>query len=108
MDRPKPRIRLKHFRLDSSKISRAQKILHADTERETIERALDFVPSEHRRNQLAREGNERFLKSSIKVKDVYGRLGTEIALRFKRVGLVKDLPELRGRKIGPASSGRRK
>jgi hypothetical protein len=71
MTEAKARVRHKHFRLDSSKISRAQKLLRADTETETIERALDFVLSEHQRNQLAWEANERFLESGIEIKDVY-------------------------------------
>jgi hypothetical protein len=74
MSTAKTRIRHKHFRLDSIKISRAQKLLRADTETETIERALDLVLSEHRRNQLAWEANERFLESGIEIKDVYGKV----------------------------------
>lgn len=70
----KVRIRHKHFRLDSRKIARAQKLLRADTETETIERALDLVLSEHQRNQLAREANERFLESGIEIRDVYGNM----------------------------------
>jgi hypothetical protein len=73
MSAPKSRIRHKHFRLDSSKISRAQKVLNAETETETIERALDMVLSEHKRNQLAWEAHQRFLKSGIELKDVYGK-----------------------------------
>ena len=69
----KARVRHKHFRLDSNKISRAQKLLRADTETETIERALDFVLSEHRRNQLAWEANTRFLESGVEIEDVYGK-----------------------------------
>jgi hypothetical protein len=106
MDRTRPRIRHKHFRLDSAKISRALKILRADTETETIERALDLVLSEHRRIQLAGEANERFIESGVEITDAYGGLGTEIAFRFKKVGLVTDLPKLRGHKIKPASFGR--
>lgn len=64
----------KHFQLDSVKIKRAQKALRAKTETETIERALDFAISEHERNRLALEANERFLKSGVEIKDVYGRL----------------------------------
>ena len=64
----------KHFRLDAVKIKRAQKILEAGTETEAIERALDLVISEHERNRLAEEANERFVKSGIAVKDVYGTL----------------------------------
>ena len=64
----------KHFRLNASKIKRAQKLLHAGTETEAIERALDLVISEHDRNQLAAEANQRFVKSGIAVKDAYGTL----------------------------------
>jgi hypothetical protein len=64
----------KHFRLDAVKIKRAQKVLQAGTETEAIERALDLVISEHQRNRLAAEANERFVKSGLRVKDVYGTL----------------------------------
>lgn len=68
-------LRHKHFRLNSKKLTRARKVLRAATETETIERALDLVLSEHRRNQLVREATERFLKSGAEIKDVYGNLG---------------------------------
>ena len=42
----------KYFRLDPVKIKRAQKALRAATESETIERALDFVISEHQQSRL--------------------------------------------------------
>ena len=64
----------KHFRLDAGKIKRAQKVLRAGTETEAIERALDLVISEHQRNRLAAEANERFVTSGIEIKDVYGTL----------------------------------
>jgi hypothetical protein len=64
----------KHFRLDSGKIRRAQKVLKARTETETIERALDAVIAEDERNRLALAANERFLRSGIAIKDVYGKL----------------------------------
>ena len=64
----------KHFRLDPVKIKRAQRVLRADTETEAIERALDLVISEHERNRLATEANERFVSSGIDIKDVYGTL----------------------------------
>jgi hypothetical protein len=64
----------KHFELDSVKIKRAQRILGAKTETETIERALDWTISENKRNRLAFAANERFLKSGIQIKDVYGKL----------------------------------
>jgi hypothetical protein len=64
----------KHFQLDSMKIKRAQKALHAKTETETIERALDLAIAEHQRNRLVLEATERFLKSGIAIEDVYGTL----------------------------------
>ncbi len=64
----------KHFRLDAVKIKRAQRVLRASTETEAIERALDLVISEHERNRLATEANERFVSSGIDIKDVYGTL----------------------------------
>jgi len=65
----------KHFQLDAVKIKRAQKVLKAKTETEAIERALDFTIDEHERNQLVAEANERFVRSGIEIKDVYGKLG---------------------------------
>jgi hypothetical protein len=56
------------------KIKRAQKALHAKTETETIERALDLAIAEHQRNRLVLEATERFLKSGIAIEDVYGTL----------------------------------
>jgi hypothetical protein len=64
----------KHFRLNAAKIKRAQKALRAKTETETIDRALDLAISEHESNRLAWEATERFLKSRIEIKDVYGKL----------------------------------
>ena len=46
----------------------------AKTETETIERALDFVISEHRRNRLAKAVSDRFVRDGIKIKYVYGNL----------------------------------
>jgi len=65
----------KHFQLDEVKIRRAQKVLKAKTETEAIERALDLAISEHERNRLAVEANEKFLKSGVEIEDVYGTLG---------------------------------
>jgi hypothetical protein len=70
----KNRVSHKHFQLDAVKIRRAQKVLRAKTETETIERALDAVIDEHKRNQLTVEANERFVKSGISIKDVYDKL----------------------------------
>jgi hypothetical protein len=64
----------KHFRLDAGKIRQARQVLRAETETETIERALDLVISEHRRNRIAAEANERFARSGATIKDVYGNL----------------------------------
>jgi hypothetical protein len=64
----------KHFCLDPAKIKRAQRVLRARTETETIERALDLVISEHDRIRLAVEANERFVTSGIEIRDVYGTL----------------------------------
>jgi hypothetical protein len=49
--------------------------LRAKTETEAIERALDFAIAEHESNRLVREASERFIKSRIDIKDVYGTLG---------------------------------
>ena len=68
------RIAHKHFRLNAAKIKRAQKLMKAGTETETIERALDAAIAEHERNKAAREANERFVKSGIVIRDVYGTL----------------------------------
>jgi len=65
----------KHFQLDAVKIKRAQKVLQAKTETETIERALDLAIAENDRNRLVLEATERFVKSGIDIKDVYGTLG---------------------------------
>ncbi len=68
------RIAHKHFRLDTAKIKRVQRLLRTGTETETIERALDEVIREHERNRLTREANERFVRSGIRIRDVYGKL----------------------------------
>lgn len=64
----------KHFQLDSVKIKRAQKVLRAKTETETIERALDFTITEHERDRLAWDANDRFIRSGGEIKDVFGKL----------------------------------
>jgi hypothetical protein len=70
----KGRVAHKHFRLNTAKIKRAQRVLKTATETETLERALDMVIIEHERDRLTREANERFVKSGIKVRDIYGKL----------------------------------
>jgi hypothetical protein len=64
----------KHFQLDAGKIKRAQKVLHAKTETEAIDRALDLAIAEHERNRFVLEATERFVKSGIDIKDMYGTL----------------------------------
>jgi hypothetical protein len=64
----------KHLQLNAAKLQRAQKLLHARTETETIELALDFIIAEHERNRLTAEANGRFVKSGCSIKDVYGVL----------------------------------
>ena len=44
------------------------------TETEAIERALDFAIAEHEKNRLVLQATERFIKSGIEIKDVYGTL----------------------------------
>ena len=74
MPRARRKVSHKHFQLNNAKIRRAQKVLRARTETETIERALDAVIAEDQRNRLANEAHERFLKSGIVIKDVFGAL----------------------------------
>lgn len=74
MKTARKRLAHKHFRLDSGKIKRAQKLLEADTETEAIERALDLVIAEHERDRMAWEAHDRFLKSGMEIKDIYSKL----------------------------------
>jgi len=62
------------IRLNVAKVKRAQKALGAKTETAAIEQALDLVIAESERNRLAFEANERFIKSGVEIKDVYGKL----------------------------------
>jgi hypothetical protein len=64
----------KHFQLDAGKLKRAQKALRAKTETETIERALDVVITEHVRNRLTAEANDRLVKSGVDIRDAYRTL----------------------------------
>ena len=68
-------IKHKHYALDEAKIKRAQKLLGTKTETETIERALDEVIAERKREHRAWAATERFIKSGAMIKDVFGRLG---------------------------------
>jgi hypothetical protein len=64
----------KHFQLDALKIKRAKKALRAKTETEAIDRALDLVIAEDKKNRLVLEATQYFLESGITIKDVYGKL----------------------------------
>ena len=69
------RTRHKHFRLDDAKLKRAQKVLEAATETETVERALDLAILEHERNRMVAEANRRFLRSRIVIREAFGAPG---------------------------------
>lgn len=69
-----PRIIHKHFRLDSIKLKRAQKVLKAATETEAVERALDLAISEYERNKLTVEAHQKFLRSGIVIRDAFGAM----------------------------------
>jgi hypothetical protein len=56
-------VRHKHLKLDQKKLDRARKLIHAKTERETVERALDVLL-----------GEEPILRAHRKVKGVGGLL----------------------------------
>jgi hypothetical protein len=64
----------KHFRLDPAKLKRAQKLLDAPTETETVERAIDLAILEHERNRITNQAHDRFVRSKPTVRDVYGVL----------------------------------
>jgi hypothetical protein len=65
----------KNFRLDPAQIAKAQKVLGAATETETIVRALDHVITEADRDRITAAANQRFLKSGIVIDDAFGSLG---------------------------------
>lgn len=68
----------KHVMLDQRKLKKAQKVLGAKTETETIERALDQVISEAEKDRRAWAAHEHFLKAASRdhlvIRDVFGRL----------------------------------
>jgi len=64
----------KHFQLNTAKLKRAQRVLGAKTETETIERALDLAIAEYEKNRLVWQSTERFIGSGIEVKDIYETL----------------------------------
>lgn len=64
----------KHLILDQAKLKKAQKVLGAKTETETIERALDQVISEAEKDHRAWAATEKLIRSGIQIKDVFGRV----------------------------------
>jgi hypothetical protein len=56
-------------------LKRAQKLLDAPTETETVERALDLAIAEEERDRRVREAHEEFFRSGIEIRDVFGALG---------------------------------
>jgi hypothetical protein len=64
----------KHLILDQAKLKKAQKVLGARTETETIERALERVISEAEKDRRAWAATERLIKSGVQIKDVFGRV----------------------------------
>lgn len=74
MATPESSRRNKHLILNQAKLKRAQKVLGAKTETETIERALERVISEDEQNRRAQRATEQLIKSDIEITDVFGRL----------------------------------
>lgn len=70
--------RNKHLILDQAKLKKAQELLGARTETETIERALDQLMDEAERNRKVWAAHERFIRTAVReglvVDDVFGRL----------------------------------
>jgi hypothetical protein len=64
----------KHLILDQTKLKKAQQVLGAKTETETIERALEQVISEAEKDRRVWAATEKLIKSGIQIKDVFGRV----------------------------------
>ena len=64
----------KHLILDQVKLKKAQKVLGARTETETIERALEQVIREAEKDRRAWAATEKLIRSGIQIKDVFGRV----------------------------------
>jgi hypothetical protein len=68
----------KHLTLDQAKLERVRTILGAQSESETIDRALDFVIGEDMRNRRAWGAHDRFLRAAardgLQIHDAFGRL----------------------------------
>jgi hypothetical protein len=70
MSATKPVSVRKNFRLDPAKIASVQKVLHAATETEAINRALDQVITEAERDRTVLAAHQQFLKSGIVIQNV--------------------------------------
>ena len=64
----------KHLILDQGKLKKAQQVLSAKTETETVERAIDLVINEAEKDRRAWAATEKLVRSGIQVKDVFGRV----------------------------------
>jgi len=68
----------KHFLLNQSRLKKAQTVLGARTETETIELALERVITEAELNEQALLAHNKFVKAAAKdnlqIEDVFGRL----------------------------------
>jgi hypothetical protein len=60
--------------LDPIKIKRAKRVLGTTTEKETIERALDEIVEEDKRNRRAWKAAEQFFKAKPQIDDVFNNL----------------------------------
>ena len=64
----------KHLILDQVKLKKAQKVLGARTETETIERALEQVIRDAEKDRRTWAATEKLIRSGIQIKDVFGRV----------------------------------
>ena len=68
----------KHFLLNQNRLKKAQKVLGAKTETETIELALERIISEAERNTQTRRAQDKFLEAAVRdnlyIEDAFGRL----------------------------------
>ena len=55
-------------------LAQMKKLKPAGTATQTAERGLETTMTENERNRIARDANERFIKSGIEIRDVYGKL----------------------------------
>jgi signal transduction histidine kinase len=55
-------------------LAQMKKFKPAGTATQTAERVLETTMTENERNRIARDANERFIKSGIEIRDVYGKL----------------------------------